>query len=456
MVDGFHATGEMMPLSVQLPTPTTSSTRRRIVLTTLGSLGDLHPYIAIARGLQARGHDAVIATSACYRQKIGALSLGYRAIRPDSAWVADADVMRRLMHIRWGLLRVGREWILPALKESYDDILSASEGADLLVSHPLAAYATRLVAEKTGIPWASTAPVPMAFFSVYDPGMLSAAPAFFLEYLRFLGPTFWTAIRWLGKRATRFLAKPWYRLRAQIGLPPTNEGNPLIDSHSPSLVLALFSKALADKQPDWPAQTVITGFPLYDQDGDAGLPPLLARFLDNGTPPIVFTLGSAVATDAGPFFQHSVAAARLLGQRAVIIVKNAGNRLLKLPDEMAAFDFAPFSELFPHAAVIVHHGGIGTTGLAMRSGRPMLIMPSAWDQPDHAERVTRLGIARTVSRSRYTPDRVASELRELLDNPAYSQRAAEIAEQVEKEDGVRNACDALEALLQPSNRIGLY
>src|SRR5262249_32038570 len=149
----------------------------------------------------------------------------------------------------------------------------------------------------------------------------------------------------------------------------------------------------------------------------------------------------------GPFFQHSVAAAGLLGQRAVFIVKNAGNRLSTLPDQMTAFDFAPFSELFPRAAIIVHHGGIGTTGLAMRAGRPMLIMPSAWDQPDHAERVTRLGIARTISRNRYTPDRVAAELREFLDNPAYSQRAAEIGEQVRNEDGVQAACEALEALL---------
>jgi UDP:flavonoid glycosyltransferase YjiC (YdhE family) len=410
-------------------------------------LGDLHPYIAIGRGLQARGHEVVIATSACYRQKIEALHLSFRAIRPDSAWVANADVMRRFMHIRWGLVRVGREWILPALRESYEDILSAVEGADLLVSHPLAGYATRLVVEKTGIPWASTMPVPMGFFSVYDPGMPNALPIF-PKVLRWLGPTFWTALRWLSKRATRFWAKPWYRLRAEIGLPPTHEANPLSDSHSPFLVLALFSKALADHQPDWPANTIQTGFPLYDQHGDAGLPPLLARFLDVGPPPIVFTLGSAVATDAGPFFEHSVAGAQLLGRRAVLILKDARNRLPRLPDRMAAFDYAPFSELFPRAAVIVHHGGIGTTGLAMRSGRPMLVMPCAWDQPDHAERATRLGIARTVPRNHYTPDRVAAELRELLDNPAYLQRASKVGEQVRQEDGVQTACDALEKLLQ--------
>jgi UDP:flavonoid glycosyltransferase YjiC (YdhE family) len=114
---------------------------------------------------------------------------------------------------------------------------------------------------------------------------------------------------------------------------------------------------------------------------------------------------------------------------------------------MAAFDYAPFSELFPRAAVIVHHGGIGTTGLAMRAGRPMLVMPSAWDQPDHAERVSRLGLGRAIARKHYIPERVAAELRQLLDNPAYSERALEIGDNVRSEDGVKTACEALEGVL---------
>jgi UDP:flavonoid glycosyltransferase YjiC (YdhE family) len=80
----------------------------------------------------------------------------------------------------------------------------------------------------------------------------------------------------------------------------------------------------------------------------------------------------------------------------------------------------------------------------------MLVMPYAHDQPDNAERVRRLGIARTISRSRYTPDRAAAELLELLDNPTYAQRAAEVGRQIQQEDGVRAACDALEGLLQNS------
>src|ERR1019366_7653591 len=110
---------------------------------------------------------------------------------------------------------------------------------------------------------------------------------------------------------------------------------------------------------------------------------------------------------------------------------------------IVAFDYAPYSELFPRAAAIVHQGGVGTTAQAMRSGRPMLVMPYSHDQPDNAQRLTRLGIARSISRHRYNPARAAAELAHLLNNPAYSQRASEVAQQVRQEDGVRAACDAL-------------
>jgi rhamnosyltransferase subunit B len=424
-----------------------SGKKKRIVLTTFGSLGDLHPYVAIALGLKARGHEAVLATSECHRQKVEALGLGFRAVSPDSDWVADPDVMRRLMDLRRGAVRAVREILWPVLRGSYDDTLAAAEGADLLVSHPLTGYATRFVAEKTGIPWASTMITPLGFFSVHDLPVFPAAPVL-TKRLRFLGPIFWGPLFWFLKRATRFLAAPWYRLRAEIGLPRVTEANPLCNSHSPALVLALFSRLLAAKQPDWPPQTVITGFPHFD--GGGGLPPGLARFLDDGPPPIVCTLGVSAAMVAGPFYRHSVAAAKLLGRRAVLILKDPRNRPPALPDGVAAFDYAPFSELFPRAAVIVHPGGIGTTGLALRSGRPMLVVPYSHDQPDNAERLARLGVARTISRQRYNPARAAAELRHLLDRPAYSVRASAVGEQVRQEDGVRAACDALEAILQTS------
>jgi UDP:flavonoid glycosyltransferase YjiC (YdhE family) len=163
-------------------------TRRRIVLTTFGSLGDLHPYIAIALGLQARGHEAIIATSAYYRQKIEALGIGFRAIRPDLGSVQfDMALLRGIMGHRRGTECVLRELIMPFLRESYEDTRAASDGADLLVSQALA-FTTRLVAEKRGIPWASTLLQPLGFLSTYDPPVLPLAP--FLARARFLGPWF--------------------------------------------------------------------------------------------------------------------------------------------------------------------------------------------------------------------------------------------------------------------------
>jgi UDP:flavonoid glycosyltransferase YjiC (YdhE family) len=356
------------------------------------------------------------------------------------------------MHPRWGLMRVIRELLLPVLRESYADTLAAAAGADLLVAN-LAAYAARLVAEKTGTAWVSAIHIPLGIASAYDPPMLPGVPAL-AKALRPLGPAFWKPARDFLKWLTRSWARPWYRLRHEIGLPPAPDRNPLVDGHAPSLSLALFSRRLADKQRDWPPQAVVTGFPWYDRDGGAGLPPALSRFLDDGPPPLVFTLGTAVSADAGPFYEHSATAARLLGRRAVLILKDPRNRPPTLPEGVTAFDYAPFSELFPRAAAVVHHGGIGTTGLALRSGRPMLVMPCAWDQPDNAERAARLGVARVLPRHRYVPARIAAELRRLLDDPAYSRRASAVGDQVRQEDGVRTACDALEAVLRTAHPAG--
>src|SRR5207248_4849046 len=143
------------------------------------------------------------------------------------------------------------------------------------------------------------------------------------------------------------------------------------------------------------------------------------------------------------------------GRRAVLVTgKSPHDRSASLPEGVAAFDYAPFSALFPRAAAVVHAGGIGTTGLAMRAGRPMLVVPHSHDQPDNAERVRRLGIARTLAPGRYTAPRVAAELRHLLGEPAYSSRARQVGEAVRSEDGVGAACDALEELMSRKNSYG--
>lgn len=422
---------------------------RRIVLATFGSLGDLHPYMAVALELQARGHQAVIATSDMYRQKVEAEGIGFAAIRPDLPDLGDTTtLMRQIMDARMGPEYIVRKVMLPHLRASYDDLTAAVQGADLLVTHTLT-YAAPLVAEKLGLPWAGVALQPMIFLSIYDPPVVAPAP--WLTWFRPLGPRFFGPLLRVMKRSTRSWTAPVNDLRAEIGQPPS-KANPLFEGQfSPTLNLALFSPVLAAPQPDWPPHTVLTGFPFYDrQDPTSGMPPELTAFLEAGPPPIVFTLGSTAVMEAGAFYEESAEAARRLGRRAVLLIgSDPRNRPPSpLPEGVAAFEYAPFSELFPRAAAIVHSGGIGTTGQALRAGRPMLVMPFATDQPDNAARVARLGVARTISRTRYTAARAASELQRLLSDPRYTARAEEVGRRVRTENGAQAACDALQSLLR--------
>lgn len=251
----------------------------------------------------------------------------------------------------------------------------------------------------------------------------------------------------VGRREAMTWTGPLMELRRELALGPTE--NPMFEgSHSPSLVLALFSKHFAAPQPDWPTHTVATGFPFFDRHHEqAQLPPELESFLAREPAPIVFTLGSSAVAVAGDFYRHSLEAVERIGARAVFLT---GSHAQGLPEELPpgalAIPYAPHSKVFPRAAVIVHQGGVGTTAQAMRSGRPTLIVPFAHDQFDNAARVKRLGAAEVLYRSRYRARSVASRLQELMQNPSYAEAARRVAGLVGAEDGAVAAADAIEGI----------
>jgi UDP:flavonoid glycosyltransferase YjiC (YdhE family) len=397
--------------------------------------------MALGLELRARGHQVAIATSAFYQEKIRGEGLDFHLLRPDIN-PSDKDTIRKTMDERKGSEAVIKGLMMPTIRETYADLLTAVEGADLLVASELA-YAGPIVAEVTGIPWASVTLSPLPFFSTTDPSVL---PAPWPVNLSAAWPPAYRAVLWLARREMRGWADPISALRQDLGLP--RGADPFfVAKHSPSLVLAMFSRLLAAPQPDWPPGAMITGFPFYDRHASAHEPSTLHAFLDAGDPPIVFTLGSAAVFDPGVFFDESVRAARLVGRRALLLVGPEPDRAPASSADVGVFDYAPFSTLFPRAAAIVHQGGVGTTAQAMRAGRPMLVVPYAHDQPDNASRLVRLGVARTVPRRRYHADRVAKELRVLIEDPEYSRKAAAVGDAVRHENGARAGADAVERLL---------
>ena len=426
-------------------------TTKRVVFTTWGSFGDLHPFMALALELKQRGYVSVIATSALYREKVEAEGIGFHPVRPDlpapDAEVS-ADIIRRVSNARWGPGYLFRELLIPYLRETYADTLAAvtaDGGADLLVSHQVPLTAP-LVAEKTGIKWISSVLFPIAFASAYDPPTPPQLPA--LRTVAATHPLVARTLFGLGKWTTRSWVEPIQQLRKELRLPRSQ--NPIFEGqHSPTLVLALFSKVLAQVQPDFPSNTLITGFPFYDRK-DAQQPPKdLLRFLNEGEPPLLFTLGSSLVWIAKDFYRVGIEAAQKLGKRALLLVGDKRNLpQTNLPDDVAAFEYAPHSLVMPRASVIVHQGGIGTTGQALRSGRPTLIVPFGQDQPDNARRCVQLGVVRTLSRDHFTTPRVVSELSQLLNNPTYREQAEKVGKRVEEENGTKRACDAIEQVLR--------
>jgi len=414
----------------------------RILLVTVGSLGDLHPYLALGRGLKARGHSVAIATFRHYGPRVEAEGLEFRPTRPDVD-PSDPAELRRAMDKRKGPEYVLRDVALGHLRDSFEDQCAAARDADLIVTHPVA-FAAQLLARASKRPWASVALSPVSLFSVTDPPVFSGLP--FEEWLAGRGPAVQRGLlRIADSGLSRWLA-PYRALESELGLAPGL--NPILrGQHSPHLVLGLFSPLLGAPQADWPPNTLATGFPFPDT-ADAAAPEV-RRFLEAGEPPIVFTLGSAAVGRAGDFYEHSARAAIQLGKRALLLVGRDPANVPRrpLPATLLAVPYASHAAVFPGAAAVVHQGGVGTTGEAMRAGRPMLVVPHSQDQPDHARRLKRLGVARSIPAERYDAQRARRALADLLARPEYAERAMAVAARVRAETGVATACDAIDRLL---------
>ena len=418
----------------------------RIVFSTYGTFGDVNPLVALSLELKRRGHQPVLAIPEMFRPKVEPLGIGFAPVRPEQD-PNDTRLIAMIYDIKHGTETGLRQFLFPSLRDSYDDLLAAVQadgGADLLVTGELA-YAGPLVAEKTGIPWASYVLAPFSWFSAYDPPVLPPYPT--LARVQEKVPALGHVVARFARHVTRQWPEPVYALRSELGLPRGKD--PIFDAkHSERLALALYSCVMGAPQPDWPRSAKVTGFVFYDGSGNEGrLEPALAAFLDSGPPPLVFTLGSAAVMHAGDFYEQSAEAAERLGQRAVLLV-GADDRNLpkrKLPDTICVARYAPYSQIFPRASVLIHQGGIGTTAQALRAGRPMLVMPYSHDQPDNARRVRRLGVAEVLTRKAYKARPAAHLIAQLLADNAYQVRATAVAAQVQAENGTVAACDALEA-----------
>ncbi len=420
----------------------------RVILAPLGSHGDVHPFVGLGRALKARGHEVLLLTAEPFREladragfdgfaPLGTADDFERMIRDPDLWHPD----RAVKAVHGDPARVGR-----MIRDAYARIAAWHRPGDTAVVAGTLTFGARVAQEKLGVPLATVHLQPCVFYSVDDPPL----------YANFHIRKWWPravkrGVYWMADRLVldRMLAPPLNAFRGELGLPPvTRVFGRWMDS--PELVLGLFPGWFGSAA-DWPPQTRLPGFVRYDQSDDTPLSPDLDAFLNDGPPPVVFTFGSAMRLGK-PFFTAAADACRLLGVRGLLLAKGRDQVPDSLPDGVRHFDYAPFSSVFPRAAAVVHHGGIGTTAQALAAGVPQLIMPLAHDMPDNARRLERLGVGRAVYPKRFRGPAVAAALKELTASPAVAAACRTLAGRMTEGDPAADACRLIEGLIGRGGR----
>jgi rhamnosyltransferase subunit B len=430
-----------------------------LVIATVGSLGDLFPFLAVGQELQRRGHRVTVATHAIHQDAIEQAGLAFANASGMAEPEDRAAFTTQAFHPRRGPRFVVHDFAAMDVRASYEKLASVCTAADVLITTTLA-FAGQILGETLSaqgrLRWLSAVLAPAGFISAFDPPAMGIAPLdAFIRRSSGRGRRLRRVAEWV----THSWTQPVREFRAERGLPPQSAlGDPFHrGQHAPQGVLALFSPLLGRPQPDWPTPVGITGFARYVQATE--LDPALAAFLDAGRAPLVFTLGSAAVHIGVDFLRESLAAAVQLNQRAVLLTGSAELRAqlpAALPSSVHAIDYAAHSALFPRASIIVHHGGIGTSSEALRSGRPMLVVPHGFDQPDNAARLQRLGVAEVLPANRYRAIRAVPLLQKLMTAPNYSDRAEACRHVLHAENGARDAADVIEEVInkEPDSQDG--
>lgn len=407
------------------------------ILATLGTDGDVFPHIGLGVALRSRGHRVTLAAPEPYRALADGLGLDFRPLvttEEVGQMIADPDLWHPLrsgaMMARWGSRFTRRNYDLLA------DLIRGA--ARVLVANP-GVLAARLVQEKLGCPTATLLLQPGMIPSSIAPPEMPAGLTLPRWVPRPLGELYWSAV---DKAGYLLVARPLNEVRASLGLQPVRRF--FRWWLSPELVIGLFPDWYASHQADWPVQLRLAGFGRFDGDRGAELADDIRDFCRFGTAPIAFTLGTGMTHAAG-FFRAAVAACELVGARGLLLTKYAHQLPDPLPPNIRHCAYAPFRHLLPLCGAVVHHGGIGTTAAALGAGIPQLILPMAWDQPDNAERVRRLGVGACLGRRKRTAGHLSRALVRLM-TPETRARCQVIADRVREADGFEAAARWVERL----------
>ena len=405
----------------------------QIAICTYGSRGDVEPFVALGAALSGAGHSVRILAPAPFGNLVQAHGLSFTPLEgdPDQLMLSFADQAR----LSWPRM-IARmiQHVLPLAATVFRTLERGTRDADLIIHSFLMTDAGHTLAGQRGVPDVSA-----QLFPVFLPS--SAFPAVGLPDLP-LGAVYRRATHALNASVFRIGGRLLYR-KVRASAPDLPGLAPWPFGHTKGVttpVLLAYSPRVLPRPADWPVQAHVTGYWHLNPPQGWVPPEALLQFMNSGPPPIYFGVGSVRTRRMSGLLQDSVQAILSTGQRAVLsLPPDARGRTPESPRLFHAVN-VPHEWLFPRMRFIIHHGGAGTTGAAIRAGVPSAAIPFTADQAFWARRIHRLGLGPAAPPAhRLTPRRLVSIIEQALDHPSYHLRASTLGEEVRLEDGVGTA-----------------
>lgn len=398
-----------------------------IVIQTLGTRGDVDPFVALAQRLLDAGHTVRLAAGAEHEAAAGRVS--FVPLSLDVQRLLASPVGSGALGSLRGALRAARE-VRPVMRTVLDECWSAARDAEFLVFHPKI-IAGPHIAEKLGIPAMVALPIP-----ALTP--IGAFPTPLFRWPDLSGPTNRLSHRLLlaaSQHAYAGMIDDW---RAKVlGLPSMNSvgtsSRAVLGRSIPRLYA--FSEALMPWPLDWTDDDHVTGYWFADGEPSSDPPPDVRRFIEEGPKPIYVGFGSMVSGDATARTNMVIEALANACLRGVLGIGWGGLKRTDAPDHVHFVESVQHDWLFPRMEAVVHHGGSGTTHNGLRHGRPTLICPLFGDQPFWGDRIAKLGLGpQPLALRHMTLAKLSDALIDLCGNSAYGPNAAAIQERMAAED----------------------
>ncbi|MAM61945.1 glycosyltransferase [Maritimibacter sp. UBA3975] len=425
----------------------------RILILTYGSRGDVQPFVALGRGLTARGHEVTVATSTRFEDFVTGAGLSFAPMSDDLLSLLDTDAGREMMESTQGVLQ-SLKWTVmltrevgPAQKQLIAESWAAAEAAqpDLILFHPKS-YAGPHIAEKHGIPAVLAMLVPMMVPTGERPNV--GFPDF--------NSAAWNRFSYhFVNRMMAFSAGKHVKATRSVHDLPAQPRFDMMHATdgTPFPILNAVSPAVLARPADWPDASVMTGYWFMEEE-DWTPPEALRTFLADGPPPVYVGFGSMAGKSPGRLADAVVDALGRTGQRGIIATGWGGLKPADLPDNILKIEGAPHHWLFPCVSTIVHHGGAGTTAAALRAGKPQIVVPFFGDQPFWAKIMAARGVApEPIAQKTLTADNLSKALSQAISDPAIAKAAAALGAAVRAEDGIARAIDEIEAAATDDRKI---